>query len=225
MRKESLTLAASHVVSTDPTLLMRCRGRWNGAGAAYVQIHDARSLPADTAVPKARKAVAAGAEWDFGELDLWCANGVVMAFSSTESTLTVATGAGNNGVVEAEGSVPSPRGTLSLGTDTDGEVAVWTDANGPKQLVEVVVVAGNVDGDPSYVMVFPAAPSLGHVPVRILGTVADNETKRWQFGPDGWSPKRETSAYAINDGCYIGLSATAATYTPDSNATITALYK
>lgn len=62
----------------------------NATGTAgFVQIHDAATLPADTAVPIYSRALAANGEVVIE--DVYCATGAIVAVSTTAATLTIST--------------------------------------------------------------------------------------------------------------------------------------
>ena len=80
------------VVRTQPCRVVRMFGTNTSGSARYIQIHDATSAPANTAVPALPAvAVAAGASFnlDLGFDGVQLANGVVVASSTTSDTLTL----------------------------------------------------------------------------------------------------------------------------------------
>lgn len=82
--------AASLVASDMPATLYRMRGYNSKASAQFILIHDAASLPADTAVPKVVITVAATSNFDidFGALGRLFQTGIVICNSSTGPTKT-----------------------------------------------------------------------------------------------------------------------------------------
>lgn len=84
--------AASLVVSSTPkTRLCGLSGYNSKASTQYIQIHDAASLPADTAVPKIVFEVAASSKFaiDFGANPRQFDTGIVVCNSTTIPTKTI----------------------------------------------------------------------------------------------------------------------------------------
>ena len=84
-------LAASLVVKAAPGIVYGLSGINNKASAQYIQIHDASSLPADTAVPKVVVTVPATSNFsiDFGYYGRSFGTGIVICNSSTLATKTI----------------------------------------------------------------------------------------------------------------------------------------
>ena len=89
--RSTTAAASSLVVSKNPAKLFKIIGFNDKASAQYIQVHDAASLPANTAVPKL--VITAGADSNF-EIDLGdngCVfeTGIVICNSSTMATKTL----------------------------------------------------------------------------------------------------------------------------------------
>lgn len=85
--------AASLVVSNVPVLVYGLSGYNSKTSAQFIQMHDAASLPADTAVPKVVISVPASSSFaiDFGPEARYFATGCVVCNSSTGPTKTIGT--------------------------------------------------------------------------------------------------------------------------------------
>jgi hypothetical protein len=83
-------LVASQIVKVAPGNLYRISG-YNTGAAAFVQLFDSATLPADTAVPTVVIPVAANAAFllDYGVFGRKFANGIAMCTSSTAATKTI----------------------------------------------------------------------------------------------------------------------------------------
>lgn len=83
--------AASLVVSSNPARLCGLTGYNAKASAQFIQIHDAASLPADTAVPAVVFEVAASSKFaiDYGTNPREFATGIIVCNSSTQATKTI----------------------------------------------------------------------------------------------------------------------------------------
>lgn len=88
----STAYEASRVVSAAPIAVYGLQGYNSKASAQFIQLHDAASLPADTAVPKVVIIVAAASNFsvDFGAYGRAFNNGCVICNSSTGPTKTIA---------------------------------------------------------------------------------------------------------------------------------------
>lgn len=83
--------AASLVVSAKPARLVRVTGFNSKGSGQFIQLHDAASLPADTAVPKFVMTVATVSNFviDFSVNPRDFVNGIVVCNSSTGPTKTI----------------------------------------------------------------------------------------------------------------------------------------
>jgi hypothetical protein len=89
--RSTTAYAASLVISASPAKLHRVTIFNNAGTALFVQLHDAASLPADTAVPKAiiRIATASSFVWDFGDSGRIFNTGIVICNSTSGATKTI----------------------------------------------------------------------------------------------------------------------------------------
>lgn len=83
--------AASLVVSALPATLLGLTGHNSSASAQFIQVHDAKTLPADTAVPKLVISVAASTSFGiyFASIGREFDSGIVICNSSTGPTKTI----------------------------------------------------------------------------------------------------------------------------------------
>ena len=91
LNKTSTAYVASLVVKNGASTLYGLSGYNSLASPQFIQIHDAGSLPADTAVPVVIVSVAASSNFsvDFGENGRTFSNGVVVCNSTTGPTKTI----------------------------------------------------------------------------------------------------------------------------------------
>ena len=147
------------VVSTFPIKVMEIFGYWNGAADTFLQLHETATLPANGQVPvyaSLRLFAQDGFKFPFPQgLDL---SKLVAVFSSTEETLTIEAGAGNEGditVVREEYELqPDGLTTVTSAGNSDGDVVeIWAHAAGPKRLVSMeVTISGTVQD--SYIQLY-----------------------------------------------------------------------
>ena len=83
--------AASLVAASNPATLMGLTGYNSKGSAQFIQIHDASSVPANTAVPKIVFTVPANSNFsiDFGQQGRKFSTGIVVCNSSTGPTKTL----------------------------------------------------------------------------------------------------------------------------------------
>ena len=88
---DSAAYEASAVVKASPGTVHRISGYSSDANPVWVQLHDAASLPADTAVPILTIYVGAGENFDFdlSTIGRFCEKGIVICNSSTGPTKTI----------------------------------------------------------------------------------------------------------------------------------------
>ncbi len=122
MKIESDSLAvASKVVKTFAMNVLRVRGDKLGANNRFLQLHDAKALPANGVVPLRTYPIYATAPFDFNseQVPILFQNGCVVAVSTTENTLTLDTDTINL-FLTGESS------TDDTGWDTDGDYTTGT---------------------------------------------------------------------------------------------------
>ena len=84
-------LSAGAVIKNTPGILYKIMGHNNKAAAQFIQIHNTKTLVADTAKPVAVISVPANGNFsiDFGAYGLTCATGITWCNSSTLATKTI----------------------------------------------------------------------------------------------------------------------------------------
>ena len=89
--RSTAAYAASLVIASNPAKLHRVTVYSNAGAAQFIQLHDAASLPADTAVPVVvvRVGIASSVTIDFGESGRVFENGIVVCNSSSGATKTI----------------------------------------------------------------------------------------------------------------------------------------
>lgn len=82
---------SNKIIKATAGTLYRITGFNSSASAQFIQLHDAATLPADTAVPVLVQKVAAGSNFviEFGSIGRAFSTGIVVANSSTGPTLTI----------------------------------------------------------------------------------------------------------------------------------------
>jgi hypothetical protein len=88
---DSTALEASAVVKSTPGTLFSLTGYNDNTASQYIQIHNAASLPADTAVPAIVLTVNPkdNFHYDLAEIGRWFSTGIVICNSSTAATKTI----------------------------------------------------------------------------------------------------------------------------------------
>lgn len=88
---DSVAYVASQIAKATPGTIFRISGYNSKGSVQFIQLHDAATLPADTAVPKIVFAVAATAnfDYDFGEKGRWCGTGIIVCNSSAVPTKVI----------------------------------------------------------------------------------------------------------------------------------------
>jgi hypothetical protein len=177
MRIEYEDLAAvSAVVNTSGTELTKIYGFFNGSTATrYLQLYDAKAVPADNANEAA--AVAAGLirtwplyttapfEFDFVGDTIRLGSGCVLVISTTKDNLTASVDTADF-FVTGESSWNNA-GTTAVGdyTTDETEQEVWATGAGPKTLLRVEFTAVADAGADLYAKIYGAAPAAGDPPM------------------------------------------------------------
>lgn len=212
----SVTAATHYVAKTFPMVLKKVSGNFLGTTAdRWLQVHNAKALPADTAVPVKSYPLSTGAPfaWTTDDEELALSVGCVLAISTTRDTLTISADTADwsvDGFTAIDDTGWTVAGDYTTG---DSELQVWADSAGPKKLkrIEITDVGS---ADTYYLMLFAHdSPQSGDVPL-LQKTLAAGANYDFFFG-DGFVPFRLATPLTNNDGCTIGISQTSGTYTPD----------
>ena len=91
-RVHSAGAATSYVLAAEPAIIEQLVVTNNTGTAGFLQIHDAVSLPANTAVPLLVVPLPADTTIGF-DFSVYCAVGAVAAISTTKATLTISANA------------------------------------------------------------------------------------------------------------------------------------
>ena len=87
----SVAYETNRVAKATPGTLYKVTGYNSLASAQFIQLHNAASLPADTAVPVAVITVAASSNFsfDFSDIGRYFSTGIVLCNSTTGPTKTI----------------------------------------------------------------------------------------------------------------------------------------
>jgi hypothetical protein len=200
----------SLVVRNVPGLFYRVNGINKSNVDGYVQLHDSSSLPANGAVPL--KTWVAQANFEFNEniLDgIPCVNGIVLALSSTATTLTLATGTKSQLQCEYEEyETLAVKPALTTGTATGNTTGIWAQGTSPAQRL-VSVTWTNGEAGNAYLMLFGYYnPAVGAKPLWVSPVVASGNTGRHSFGYPGRLVMQSMSGVNYTDG-FLAVSSTA----------------
>lgn len=204
---------ASATVATSAGHFTRIQGYFNGAADRWLQLHDAKVLPANGAVPLRVWPLYATAPFDqnFQNDGVTFANGCVFAVSSTQATLTASADTMD---VYVNGEQAQDVSDVSIAGDysTDDEVLqVWADSAGPKKLVRLEASDEGIDSGGVYVQIHAAdTPATDKIVASFLLTNGGTIDK--SFG-DGLVPFRKDGATRY-DGCTIAVSLVQNAYDP-----------
>lgn len=211
MKIDSVSYAvASKVVKNFAMSVSRIRGQ--STANAWLQVHDAKALPANGAVPKRSFQVFLNAPFDvmLADDDLDCLNGCVLAMSSTEATLTISASTmslfvtGTSHIDDTDWTVV---GDYTTAAETQ---PVWNDAAGPKKLMRLEVSDAVTGSGPFYVQLFAGDSALDNT-LQASFLVEFEGTLDIMFG-NGLNMVRQVAGVTY-DGCFIALSSTQSVYT------------
>lgn len=228
----SLTAAKSFVVSSSATVhLGKVQGylQQASAGNLYLQIHEAATLPSNGAVPAYVRSMSGNFDFSYdlaGEGFGPC----LLALSTTEGTLTIATDAGDKAtfLVEVEVSEPEITGLTAVpdaALDVTGVLTVWANdvANVGKRLYKVVVTPPALH-DVLQLFLDGSDPAT-ETPWREF-TVTPESENTLHFGTDGLDIPVAKPGGVAKYGCFLGLSEVFGGFLPGTgNANIVAYYK
>lgn len=219
MRIEHETLAAvSAVVATNSCTISNVHGFFNGTTAnRYLQLHDAKALPADTAVPMRVWPIYMTAPFEITFIGdpIALANGAVFVVSTTRATLTASADTMDifvNGVQTSDTTGVSVAGDY---TTLDEVLQVWADSAGPKRLLRIEY--SNVSGGGAdYLQVHAGDTPLTNKLVASFPMVAQGSSAVLEFG--GGLECRKVIGSTIYDGCTLAVSSAALTYSAVGSA-------
>lgn len=213
---------------------------FNNAGATdrWLQIFSGVAIPANATVPLVAATLMQAAFSGSAE-DLLPdgfnvpAPGVVIVVSSTQATLTKDVAATCDITAYVEEFETVPPGTSVAGDNSTpvNQLAVWTDANGPKALFRLELT--NSSATPMYAAVYAINnPLAGEVrvntllpiPAKVAGV---NGSIVYTFGPSGMSPFQKDASGVLHDACTIFIASAVSPGSLDGGtpATIRATYK
>lgn len=159
---------ASAVVHPAGGYINRLAGTFIGgtSTATWIQIHDAKAVPNNGAVPLRSWGVTDESPYQqtWNETELTFLNGCVIVFSTTEEKLTASAETGD---IFVEGESPYDNSAVTMVGDLttgDDELQVWATAAGPHTLKRLEITLLSNPGSDSYVFLFAKdSPSNGDV--------------------------------------------------------------
>jgi hypothetical protein len=195
---------ASTVVHTAAVNISGFHGYGRGAADRWLQLHDAKARPADTAVPLRVWPLFAAAP--FGEAfpdEIRLVNGAVFVVSTTEATLTYDAATVVDIFVTGD-SAWNNAGTSVAGdyTTADEVLQVWADASGPKRLKRIEA-AYTLAGPGTFLQIHAGdTPATDKIVASFEFNAANNYTLDLFFD---LVPVRIVDA-VVYDGCTIAMS-------------------
>lgn len=215
MRIESESLTQNDVVvHTGAMNLTRLQGFFNGTTAnRWLQLHDAKSTPADTAVPLRVWPLYTTAPFDqnFQNDPIHLTTGCVLVVSSTQATLT--TSADTMDLFVNGESVVDTTGVSTAGdySTADEVLQVWADSAGPKTLLRLELT--NYDGGSAdYAQIHAGDTPATDKIVASVPAPAGGLSSNHDFGL-GLIPKAVIDGVTYN-GCTVAMSSERWTYEP-----------
>lgn len=216
--------ATNMVVATGPCSLVAVRGFFKGITAdRWLQIFDLTALPANATVPMRSFQLLQNLDFykDFNQGPLQLKTGCVIAISTTEATLTIATIVTD--LADFSVDLESTGQELPAGTSVAGDLItgvnslqVWTNAQGPKKLIRVNFT--NNDGVARYLMLFANDDWTDDQRPILQWKVLANTAVELNFGDDVLEPMSQIADGTIRRGCYLGISVTPGTMTNVSSS-------
>jgi len=195
------------VVNTSPMSVDRVQGYFRGAVPSWLQLHDAKKLPANGAVPfkTFQQPTAAAFHWGFDPGEINTSTGFVVAISTTEATLTISAELAD---IQVDGEAAlDDTGFTSVGDYTTAiqNQTVWSSANGPHTLRRVEFTALSGAGASLYAKVYGnEAPLVGQLPLATMKlTIGTSKDFLFNF-----SPAQRFSDFPDGKGCLIVLDST-----------------
>jgi hypothetical protein len=206
-----------------------------GAAGQYFQIHDKATAPVNADVPVKSFLLA-----NAGPINLMSifqvlgpmnfVNGLGVAISSTEATLTLGTGSFDVfGEIEEYELPISGLSVVGDLTTAISSLSIWTEANGPQKLYTIEIPAGNGLSSSVYLMLFAKDTgniSNGDVPLWTSPVISSSSLRQYfTFGSAGiWPRVNDSGTY--RQGASLWLSSTQGILTKSvSTCPIKAQYK
>jgi hypothetical protein len=217
----------------------KIEGYYAGTDKAWLQLHDAVTVPANGATPLRSlflgNTVPNGFLWQYSADELCyknLTNGLIAVLSTTEATLTVATGGDladmwfglENWELEQLRGNPTVLGDT---TTTRKLLTVWVNASGPKRLLKIEATNA-INATTTRIQVFAVtAPANGTIPFwdQPIGVSASVVTPAyWDLGSEtGIVPLNQTQANppVLQVACVIAASTTAGSLTAPAGNDVT----
>lgn len=234
---KSITQAPSFLVCQRPFLLNpvieKIEGYYGGSVAAWLQFHDptlsygnAPGVPTNGTVPFREMYLGSSANgflWQYMRDSLriepgTVQNGVLLAVSITQGTLTLGTGTTKASfMVSIEEYEEQPVGTVTIAGDMVTGVnilAAWVDSNGPGSHTPlyVVVSSANSGQGTGYLQMFAHVPSLNEVPLMEWTVPVNTPLTKYSFGESAakilFSQTAQTGYPLTHTGGFFGVSTT-----------------
>jgi len=219
-----------------PCNLVNLQGYFSGAADAWLQIHDTTD-PGNGAIPLKSYQLQSKMpfSWKFDPNILPLSQGLYVAVSTTEATLTLSTDKADF-LIDVEKYAEPLNPAAAVHSSSSDVEQVWAEAQGSQHRLYRVTVTGRTNSAASFLLVFAddsyATRPVVAIPIVYLQTDPDITCAPIDFGVDGLNPSSVVTAQSSSGpvigppvrktGCTIALSSSPTSYVQvDSSATFT----
>lgn len=200
-------------VITYPCTLINMYGNYNGAGAEFLQVFDKATAAVANDVPVISLSLASAGPGllpsFFEALGAHVfANGISVGISTVNEKYT-ASGSSFDIEGDVEEQDDDVLGLTTFSSSNVGELEIWNDAAGPKNLYDLTIVNG--EGVIIYPFLFAVdlnstAAGHGQPALAQLDPIAIGATRTYNFGHGGRLMMQKDLAYVDRKSCYVSLS-------------------
>lgn len=220
---------AAQSLFTIPCTLIKLDGNYTGSGSEFLQIFDKASVAVANDIPIASFTLTGAGPLPsifetMGAVPLLL--GLSIGISSVNEKYTASASGFDvfGGISEPE--LPAT-GTTTVGDLTTGVLykQVWSEATGPKSLLEMDIING--EGAVAYALLF-AKDTIndGDVPIEAFTLLNNSSVQTFNFGRNGRAVQQFTTPSTLRIGCGIIISSTANVLTSGGVSNkIRAIYK